>query len=151
MSVGTRGRLHTPKSPGQKKAAEKAKLEKIRTVTFTVEASEEVLQRLAALLLFTTPAGAPKYTYQDDDPMPWEPERPPVPTLEESVDFEAVRRSIAKNLSEYQSKHGTDQAREVLKSFGAERLSLISEAQLLDLNAALAVALIGKTAKSKPE
>ena len=143
--------MTTPKSHGQKKAAEKAKLEKIRSVTFTVEASEEVLQRLAALLLFTAPTDAPKYTYKDDDPMPWEPDWPPVPTLEESVDFEAVRRSLVVQLSEYQAKHGTDQAREMLKSFGAERLSLIAEAQLLDLNAALAVALTGKTAKAKPE
>jgi hypothetical protein len=133
------------RSASQEKAVQRAELKGIRTVTITLEATEETLQRIAALLLFA-PHLEPVYTYEDK-PLPWEDPNDPryqkPPELE--IDYHMVRREIMKLLESLVKSRGEERARavlaELLANAGASRLSSCPEAQLLPLHDALKSAL----------
>jgi hypothetical protein len=123
------------------KAQERADLQKVSIIWIGIAATEANLQRLGALLLFAdrVEIKAPV----ELGPLPWEDPTDPryqqIPELE--VDYEVVKRSIAKHLSAYVKIHGEERARAVLNSFGAPRLSSVPQEQLIPLNAALEAAL----------
>lgn len=108
----------------------------MRSVTITIEASEGNLQRLAALLLFADRLDE-EIKYVDEGPLPWEDPATVEAVQRESIDFAVVRRTIVKQLEQYVAQHGADKAKEVIRSFGAERLSQLPEEQLLPLYEAL--------------
>lgn len=124
-----------------KKALDRAKLKDTDVVWIGIAATEFNMQRLAALLLF---AEHPiRVEAEPTALLPWEDpndprfEKPP----ELQIDYELVRRTITKHLTAYLAKHGEEKARAVLKSFGAERISLVAQDQLVPMNAALEAAL----------
>ncbi len=133
----------TPRKVTQK-AQERAKRKSVQEVTLTLQASEEFLQRLGALLLFAPHVQA---EYTPLTPLPWEdPDDPRYqhpPEME--VDYDAVQRTIITHLEAYVKIHGAERARDVLRVFGAERLSSVSRDQLLGLEQALREALAGGT------
>lgn len=144
-------------APSNPSKAVRDKLATHRTITLTVTASESNLQRLAGFMMFADrpppePAIEPG---GPDDLMPWEdpndprfvPDKPPPPPLD--IDYEVVRRSITKHLAKYVEKHGADNARKVLTSFGAPRLSEVPQDQLLALDAALDAALQAEPKRTK--
>lgn len=127
-----------PRKKAAEKTRERADLKDIRSITITVKASEFNLQRLAAFMIFCEHL-EPIVEFGPEKPMPWEDPSDPRfngPTLE--LDVEAIRRDITKHLSAYVKQHGEDRARDLLRSFGGERLSLVPDEQLLTLRNALA-------------
>lgn len=122
------------------KAADKAKLKDRRTVTLTFEASEEFMQRLAALMIFAAPATEEQYV---PTLLPWEDpddprfQKPP----ELQVDYNSVRNEIVRHLEVYIARHGADATKAFVKSFGADRLRDIPEKNLLPLEEGLRLAL----------
>lgn len=116
-----------------------------------IAASEANIQRIAAMLLFADHLEAVERPA--DGPMPWEDPNDPKfqkpPELE--IDYNVVRHSIAKHLSAYVKRFGEERARAVLNSFGASRLSLLPESQLLPLDAALEAALQAEPTKEPTE
>lgn len=125
----------------RKKTNDKSKLQEMRSVTITISASEGNLQRLAALLLFADHL-EPEFKYEDR-PLPWEDPNDPKfqqpPELQ--LDYNVVKRNVVKLLEQYLAKHGADNARKVIQSCGADRVSLLTEPQLLSLYEALTAAL----------
>lgn len=122
----------------RKKTSDKDELRKMRSITITIEASEGNLQRLAALLLFADRLDE-DIQYVDDSPLPWDEPKGP-PPISETIDFNVVRRSIVKQLESYVATHGAEKAKQMIRAFGAERLSLLPESQLLPLYEALQLA-----------
>lgn len=113
----------------------------MRSITITIEATENNLQRLAALMLFADRLDE-DIRRSDDGPLPWdEPAGASTPAPEAEIDYNVVRRTIVSQLERYVKLHGVDKAREVLRSFGAEKLTLIPVPQLLPLYEAFAAAL----------
>ncbi len=135
-----------PRAPAGEKALRerqkaRADLKAQDIVWIGIAATESNIQRIAAFIMFAEwPLVVEKVA---SGPLPWEDPADPSfqkpPELE--IDYNVVRHSIAKHLSAYLKKHGEDSARDVLKSFGAERLSLIAESQLIALDTALEAAL----------
>lgn len=124
-----------------RKKSDKDELRKIRSVTITIEASENNLQRLAALMLFADRLDE-DIKYVDAGPLPWEEPAPTEPKpLGETIDFNVVRRSIVKQLEQYVAAHGVEKAKQLIRSFGADRLTQLPESQLLPLYETLTLAL----------
>lgn len=123
-----------------RKKSDKDELRKMRSVTITIEASENNLQRLAALLLFADRLDE-DIKYVEEGPLPWEAPADIEAKQLASIDFAVVRRSIVKQLEQYVAQYGTEKAKQVIQSFGAERLSQLPESQLLPLYDALTAAL----------
>jgi hypothetical protein len=124
----------------RKKAIERAELKEVREVTLTLQASEEFLQRLAALLIF---APHVEVKAKPLPPLPWEDPKDPryelPPQLE--VDYNAVRNSIMAHLEAYVPLHGKDAALALIKSHGGTRLGDVPEDRLVALDAAFSGAL----------
>lgn len=118
------------------KAAERQELKSLTSITITVEASESTLQRLWALMMYAEAPFVPTYA---GGPMPWE-DPATAPARELQIDYEAVRRSIVKQLDQYLQTYTADRARSLLRSFGGEKVTKIPEERLLDLLAALETA-----------
>lgn len=130
-----------PRKAAAKKAAERASLKDIRSITITVRASELNLQRLAAFMLFAEHL-EPVIEIGGEKPMPWEdPADPRFVPPTDSIDYAVVRRDITGKLLAYFKQFGEDRAKDVLRSFGAERLSLLADDQLIPLHDALKAAL----------
>jgi hypothetical protein len=126
-----------PRKTLEAKRSEKDELRKMRSVTITIEASENNLQRLAAFMLFADRLDE-DIKYVEEGPLPWEEPAPAEPKpISETIDFNVVRHSIVKQLEQYVAQHGAEKAKEVIRSFGAERLSQLPEEQLLPLYEAL--------------
>lgn len=133
-----------------KREAETAHLVDLKatdTVWIGIRATEHNLQRLAAYLLFAErPIEIERMkTVNPVGSLPWEDPNDPAyiapKPAEESIDWELVKRSTTKLLMQYAKEHGEDKARAVLESYGASRLSLVPQEQLIPLNAALEAAL----------
>ena len=121
----------------QEKRADQAKLKQLRRVVITLEASEEILARLAALLTFSTlpyeleeakPLGP--LPYEDpDDPRYIVPQ---TPTLQ--IDYHLVRRDIMRVMDAYLTAGGVrENVVTAIRDAGGTKLSDVPEDNLLPL------------------
>lgn len=111
-----------------------------RTVTFTLNgvslgltATEGVLERLAALLLYARHealANDPKWQATLDGPLVFGEEQPPEPEL----DAAALREDVARRLMSLIDKTGLEFAKATLREFGGEKLSDLEDTQLQALH-----------------
>lgn len=126
-------------SKKNEKAIEREKLRAPQEITITLRASESTMQRITALLMYADWAAEPKLNYEKV-PLPWEDPNDPrfqqMPELE--INYEAVRLEIANRLSRFLQEHGEEKTRELLRSFGAEKIRDVPEPQLKGLLDALA-------------
>lgn len=122
-----------------KKKLEQAELQELDAVQITIRASEMNLQRLAALLLFADHL-EPKLEYKQEAPMPWE--DPTDPRFQKPPELQlnrnAIQNALMPLLENYQNEHDYEKTAQLIQSFGAPRLSELSDTQLLDLHQALA-------------
>lgn len=126
----------------QERALDREKLKQTDTIWIGIRATESNLQRLAAYLLFAERPIVVTEDVEESKPFPFDDPAAFEATIPEtSIDWEVVRRSTTTLLVKYVEKYGEEKAREVLRSFGAERLSLVPKDQLIPLNAALEAAL----------
>jgi hypothetical protein len=115
------------------RAKDKEKLQERRRITITIDATEQNLQRLTALLLF-----ADKFEEEpvkDLGPLPFD--EPAKPARELQLDYGVIRSGIIKRLSEYVKRHSTEEAKALIRSFGAETINAIAKEQLVGLYDAL--------------
>jgi hypothetical protein len=123
------------------KAADKDKLKGRREVVLKFEATEEFLQRLAALLIFAPPLVEAALT-EPLGPLPWEdPENPTEPPAL-AIDLNAVRNAVLDHLKVYIERHGKPKAKTFVHEFtGGKKLPDVPEKELLMLEEALRLAL----------
>lgn len=114
----------------REKQQERAALKETQEVTITLRATEGMLERLAALLLF---AEAPaEVRHVELGPLPWEAKGESPPQLQ--IDYAVVRRSIVAALSALlEAGIPKTQVQEVIRRHGAETLAKIPEDNLLPL------------------
>ncbi len=126
------------------KHQERNKLREMQSITITIAATEGNLQRIAALLLFADHL-EPEVKFKPTL-LPWEdpndPQYQKPPELE--IDYEAVKRSIAKNLLAVSERFGVLRAKEILATAEATGLSAVKQGDLVELNASLECALAEK-------
>ena len=121
-----------------KKALTRDELKQLDAFTVTVRASEGNIQRLAAFLMFADFADVElKYI---DTPLPWEDPNDPrfLKPPELQLNRNGIQNALMPLFEAYFNRHGEEKAKEMIKSFGAERLSLLTDTQLLDMYNALA-------------
>ena len=121
-----------------KKALTRDELKQLDAFTVTVRASEGNIQRLAAFLMFADFADVElKYI---EMPLPWEDPNDPrfLKPPELQLNRNGIQNALMPLFEAYFNRHGEEKAKEMIKSFGAERLSLLTDTQLLDMYNALA-------------
>jgi hypothetical protein len=141
------------------KRAEKAALKKVQTVTvtLTLEASEGVLQRLAALMMLQDP-NRPELQIEDQGPLPFDEGGAeagtreglhPTETQREKEDLAAppldlnyamIQANIVKYFEPYEKKYGRDMLELLIVKHGGTRVSNVSEDKLMDLLAEIEAA-----------
>jgi hypothetical protein len=117
----------------RKKAIEQAKLKATDTIWIGLKMTEGNFQRLAALLLFAEIDFKVDAEAVPTGPLPWENPADPAfnkpPELE--IDFETVRRGIAKHLLAMNEKGRLEEAKQLLAEFKATGLSSIPQDRLV--------------------
>ena len=123
-----------------KKRAEQAALKTVKTVTITLDATEEVLQRLAALLTYSDPS-KPLPELADLGPLPFD-ARPTVENPQPlELDYNLIRKTILAKLEPYKNKYDLDAAKDVLMKHGGYRIRDVPEENLLGLLAEIEAAI----------
>lgn len=121
--------------PPRKNKPEPKRGELRRAITLTLEADDETLNRLAAVLLFA------RYPHLDKTgpakglgPLPWEDadegehdKEPP------ALDPTAAREEIARALQQYIARHGVELARRLLAEYEAGKISELPESRLSEV------------------
>lgn len=121
-------------SAQQKKTAEREALHKRRTVTMTFEATENTIQRIAALLMLADLA----HEEVEERPrvlLPWEEEGAEPPKLE--LDYNAIRNDCVKWLPKFVEKYGKDATKALFRKYGGETIKTVPDENTLDLLADL--------------
>ena len=101
------------------------------TIWVGLKMSEGNLQRLAALLLFAEIDFKVDEKTEPTGPLPWEFPVDPPPAEADHVDYEVVRRSIAKHLLAMNEKGRLEEAKTLLAEFGATGLASIPQDRLV--------------------
>jgi hypothetical protein len=126
-----------PRSKRTEKKIDQDALKDVRAIRITIEASENNLQRLGALLQFADwPTELVKLVPLG--PMPFDEPGTPLPPPALEINRPAVEKAIYPLLEKYVAVHGTEKAKAMIQTFGAERMALLDDEQLLDLHTALA-------------
>jgi hypothetical protein len=117
------------------KRADQAKLKQLRRVTITLEASEEILARIAALLTFATLP----YELEEAEPigpLPWEDPDDPrfVAEPQLQIDYNLVKNDIMAAMDKYLTAGGDRQKIvAAIHLAGGETLSTVPQKYLLEL------------------
>lgn len=133
-----------------RKREEQAGLQKVRTVKvcLELEATENTLQRLNALMMLSDPYRERQIELQDLGPLPWEEkyvrdgeveENPHLIPLE--LDYAAIRRDIVKHFEKYTEKHGRASLEHLIQSYGGTKVSTVPDSQVLGLLADIEAAI----------
>jgi len=124
----------------QEKRADQAKLKQLRRVTITLEASEEILARIAALLTFAT-LPYELEAAEPISPLPWEDPNDPrfVAEVEtKTFDYNAVRNEIMASMDRYLKAGGDrDNIVKAITACGGTKLSDVPTVNLVYLLATL--------------
>jgi hypothetical protein len=128
-----------------KKREEQAELQKVRTVRvcLELEATENTLQRLNALMMLSDPAKQlPSLEEIYADPLPFDAKPTTANPLPLELDYNAIRKDIRKHLTAYTEKFGTAAARTTLSRYGAKDGKPVPDGDhLLDLLAEIEAAI----------